>query len=70
MKWLMIFNLPLAFFTSMFFLSGVRKSNIDYAEGENISIKEDSVTNRRPSYFFGAYYRTRGPSGGGIGVGK
>lgn len=43
---------------------------IPYAQGTKISLREDSTTGRRPSFFYGSYYRSRTPSGGGFGYGK
>ncbi|MCB1191176.1 MAG: hypothetical protein H7A23_15855 [Leptospiraceae bacterium] len=43
---------------------------IPYPEGTKVSLREDSVTGRRPSFFYGVYSRTRTPSGGGFGYGK
>ncbi|MCB1157842.1 MAG: hypothetical protein H7A25_02675 [Leptospiraceae bacterium] len=69
MKFVLIWNIILMLLTGYRYYAVNSRSNIEYAEGVNISLKEDSRTGRRPIYFFGTL-RSRTPSGGGFGFGK
>jgi hypothetical protein len=70
MKLFLAFNLLVLLMSGCHYNSVMKRSNIEYAEDQNISLKEDSKTGRRPVYFFSSTYRTRGPGGGGFGFGK
>lgn len=67
---LILMNVFMIFVSVYSYYSTATNSNIDYAEDMNISLKEDSKTGRRPTFFFSTTYRTRGPGGGGFGFGK
>ena len=69
MKAFIIWNAIVFTFTSYSYYSASTAKNIEYAEGVNISLKQDSRTGRRPIYFFGSL-RPRSPSGGGFSFGK
>ena len=70
MKYVMIiWLLVLALLTAGGVYATFSDGLFDEAEEFTFSLREDAVTGRRPR-FFDAYFKKRGPLGGGFGYGK